>query len=437
MCNITALPGKHITQGIWKNAISIYSLIILPMIAFTQGVGIGTNSPHENALLEINTQQSTSKGFLITGQPNGPGIFPSLGPGKRLMFFPAKGAFRAGEVIYTKWDAANVGQNSFAVGFDTKASGSGSTALGFESEATGFAGTALGHQTHAHGSGSTAMGRYSNASGEGTVAMGYGSWASGKYSTAMGQYTLARGYASTVIGSYNKEIPDTAQNSMHPSTPLFIVGNGTGFLERSNALVVLQNGKIGMGVDAPTNPLSFPPLLGKKISLYPGNTGDVGFAVLGNQLQIYSDNPTSWVRLGYDQNGVFTHNLDVYGNGNAWLRGTLTQNSDSRLKKDIQPIKDATKQLQRINGYHYYWKSHDRDSLLQTGVLAQELQSVFPELVKEDKEGILSVNYSGIIPWLLEAAKEQQKELEKHQEKLLTLEREIEMIKNKLKNSKL
>lgn len=49
----------------------------------------------------------------------------------------------------------------------------------------------------------------------------------------------------------------------------------------------------------------------------------------------------------------------------------------------------------------------------QIGFLAQELQQVFPELVSEDKEGTLGINYIGLIPVLVEALKEQEEAIEK------------------------
>jgi len=50
---------------------------------------------------------------------------------------------------------------------------------------------------------------------------------------------------------------------------------------------------VGIGNENPNAPLSFAASLGKKITLYPGATGDVGFGVSGNRLQIYSDNPNA------------------------------------------------------------------------------------------------------------------------------------------------
>jgi hypothetical protein len=96
---------------------------------------------------------------------------------------------------------------------------------------------------------------------------------------------------------------------------------------------LLDNGNLGLGVANPTNKLSFAAALGKKISLYPGATGDVGFAVAGNRLQIYSDNSNADVALGYDAAGTFNERFAfkptgaMAVNGNAGATGqVLTSN---------------------------------------------------------------------------------------------------------------
>ena len=80
-------------------------------------------------------------------------------------------------------------------------------------------------------------------------------------------------------------------------------------------------GRVGIGTTTPNAPLSFPPALGKKITLYPGTTGDVGMAVQGNLLQIYSDNPNADIAMGYDQAGVFTERFRVKANGSLAVNG--------------------------------------------------------------------------------------------------------------------
>ena len=103
----------------------------------------------------------------------------------------------------------------------------------------------------------------------------------------------------------------------------------------------------------------------------------------------------------------------VYKNGNATLDGTLTQSSDRRLKKDITPLENSLEKLLKLNGYSYNWKDTIiRSSDKQIGVIAQEVQAEFPDLVKQVADNKIAVNYSGLIPVLIEATKEQQSQIE-------------------------
>ena len=83
--------------------------------------------------------------------------------------------------------------------------------------------------------------------------------------------------------------------------------------------------------------------------------------------------------------------------------------SDEKLKKDISTIDNALDKVKQLRGVDYTWKESEEKS---KGVIAQELQEVFPELVSESESG-LSVNYNGIIGVLIEAIKEQQKQIDK------------------------
>ena len=93
---------------------------------------------------------------------------------------------------------------------------------------------------------------------------------------------------------------------------------------KNNGNVVLNDipgGKVGIGTATPNAPLGFPAAVGKKITLYPGATGDVGFAVQGNLLQIYADHPNADIAFGYDQGGVFTERFRMKANGAFVLNG--------------------------------------------------------------------------------------------------------------------
>ena len=73
------------------------------------------------------------------------------------------------------------------------------------------------------------------------------------------------------------------------------------------------------------------------------------------------------------------------------------------------------------------------DSATQIGLIAQEVQKQFPELVKENSEGELGVNYSGMIPLLLNAVKEQQKLIQDQEKENKKQQEEIEELKNEMK----
>ena len=86
----------------------------------------------------------------------------------------------------------------------------------------------------------------------------------------------------------------------------------------------------------------------------------------------------------------------------------LNSLSDQKLKKDISTIDNAVDKVMQLRGVDYTWKQSEEKS---KGVIAQELQKVLPELVSESDDR-LSVNYNGIIGVLIEAIKEQQKQID-------------------------
>ena len=90
----------------------------------------------------------------------------------------------------------------------------------------------------------------------------------------------------------------------------------------------------------------------------------------------------------------------------------FTATSDSRLKTVVGKIDNALAQLQTLNGVRYKWNQLAKDlnpvyqnDDAQIGMLAQEVQKVAPEAVKE-VDGYLTVSYDRIIPLIVEAIKE-------------------------------
>ena len=79
---------------------------------------------------------------------------------------------------------------------------------------------------------------------------------------------------------------------------------------------------------------------------------------------------------------------------------------DRRLKKDIVPLSNAVSKLSKITGVSYHWKSPEADLSEQVGVIAQDVQKVYPQLVSTEANGTLGVNYAGLVAPLIEAVKE-------------------------------
>jgi len=97
-----------------------------------------------------------------------------------------------------------------------------------------------------------------------------------------------------------------------------------------------------------------------------------------------------------------TYNLEVSGSIRA--SAALLSNSDERLKENIYPIDNALSRLSSIEGVYFDWK---KGGERQVGVIAQQVQKVLPEVVSEDKDSYLSVDYTKLVPLLIEGLNEQ------------------------------
>ena len=103
------------------------------------------------------------------------------------------------------------------------------------------------------------------------------------------------------------------------------------------------------------------------------------------------------------------------------VEGDLTISSDARLKSNIVSLGATLSKLLLIDG-----KSYEKDGKQRIGVLAQEIQEVFPELVAEDGNEMLAVNYQGLVPVLINALKEQQSEIETYRDEVSELKEMVQ-----------
>ena len=118
-------------------------------------------------------------------------------------------------------------------------------------------------------------------------------------------------------------------------------------------------------------------------------------------------------KLGNKNLATFSENshVDLFFDGNLRLRtttggvdvvGTVNETSDIALKSNIQPLTNTLEKLQQITGYKYNLLNSISPSM---GVIAQDVEKVFPELV-HGSEGKKTLQYSGLIGVLVEAVKD-------------------------------
>jgi hypothetical protein len=266
------------------------------------------------------------------------------------------------------------GNYSTAMGFFTMASGDYSTAMGESSTASGDFSTAMGSYTTASGFSSTAMGEASTASGDTSTAMGIYTRASGSTSTSMGLFTIASGDSSTAMG-------DSTTASDYGS------------------LVIGQYNLSGATV---TN------------SATAFNIANTAF-VIGNGAN--GSNQSDAFKVLFSGETVIGSDLEVKGN--------VLISSDARLKANIVSLGSTLAKLLLIDGKRYTMKKDGKQNI---GVLAQDIQKVFPELVSTDDKEMLAVNYQGLVPVLINALKEQDAKMKEQEKRLERLEAIISKI---------
>jgi hypothetical protein len=370
------------------------------------------------------------------------------------------------------------GASSVAMGSGTTASGDSATAMGISTIASGPISTAIGNQTEASGQSSLAGGEFSTASainsiaiGSVTVASGIESTAFGKNTTAsgarataLGQFTLASGNASTATGAnsiasgvFSTAIGYGAEDEYVPgeSTPFYrneALGNYSVVLGNRNKSIDV--GSVSIGSDN----LSY----GRKslaigennistgqfsmaMGLFSESVGDKSFAFGNNayaggfntvavgSANTIDENASAneWSvnnRLFVVGNGQYNEETEtlersdaftIMFNGDATLAGNLSVNSDARLKSNIISLGSTMSKLLEIDGKSYIMK-RDEKKEPKIGLLAQDIEKVFPELVSEIN-GIKSVNYQGLVPVLINALKEQDVKMKEQQMEIESL----------------
>ena len=215
-------------------------------------------------------------------------------------------------------------------------------------------------------------------------------------------------YTSLAFCNNGTEKANIAWDNTNGYTNISTYGNGHLAMSTGGSINAFLNssGNFGIGTTSPQKTLDVTGTLA--ISNNTSSYWDFDRNNSNGTLQI-ADTGTD--RMSLTIGGTLTVSGDVVAYGSP---------SDVRLKENIKTIESALDKVSKLQGVTFDWKKSDNilDIKEDIGFIAQDVQKVVPELVRENEDGMLSMRHQGVVPILLEAIKELEarvKELEKKQ----------------------
>ena len=394
--------------------------------------------------------------------------------GSYAMFFNTTGNYNVGIGSFSMYDNTtgfyNVGIGRYALSNNTI--GNSNTALGSDtlgSNTTGNLNSAfgIGALTANNGNQNVSGGAYSlrlNTSGSDNTALGYytlNTNTDGINNTSLGSYSgnSSIGNNNVFIG-YRSGYNETGNNKLYIESSSADANNALIYGEFDNNLLRVNGNleisgetnlhrNVATGVALRVN--------GSEALWYNGTYFSWGF---GGNTNYFADNvgistttPATRLHVGGNlDTSLINHGLFVLGDitgvnismdaneilarnngavsdlnlqldgGNVRVGGAIVHASDRRLKKDIEDLSYGLKELLLLQPKQYNWKNRKLAKYKSFGFIAQEVREIMPELVLESDNvnQTLSVNYTEIIPILLNAIQEQQQEIEKLKVELKT-----------------
>jgi trimeric autotransporter adhesin len=352
-------------------------------------VGIGTSSP--KAKLDVNGAVNASTSFNLGGSPF---AFGSSANQNALLGFAGNSA------ISGNFNTAVGSQALFST-----TSGAGSTAIGTD---------ALFHNTTGSGVAVGGSTLYNNTTGTGNTAIGpyaLGSNTTADWNTAIGQQALLNnttGTFNTASGTIALESNTTGNNNTADGFSA-LASNNTG----SNNTALGYNA----GPDANSTALSFATAIGAGAVVSASNA-----LVLGGPL-----GSSSIVKVGIGT-ATPSHVFTIAQSAGKAISDGWTTYSSRRWKTNIQTLQDALGKVEQLRGVSYDMKANGTH---EVGVIAEEVGAVVPEVVTWEKNGTeaQSVDYGRLTALLIEAVKQQQREIRDLRSELRATRRTFQKVK--------
>ncbi len=361
-------------------------------------------------------------------------------------------------------------EGTIAIGYSSQASGNSGVAIGNAANATGNAGISIGGNSTASGLHSIALGGLSESStatsqaqGDYSIAIGHNSYAAGSSSIAIGsigQYaftTQARGNNSISIGTWGIASESSAiavgYSAKAAGESSIAIGDGAKAAGTNNIAIGANACKYATGnnvtcIGANSDPYKDSPTSSLNNVIYLGNTATTvyipGRLVVGRQVLLNLLGGAVALRRanGRDLAVVRSDNMDGDDDN---LRPYLNNKdlgaekgeigwydkwyslfySDRRLKYVGKESTSGLDKIRQLKVFNYTFKKDDKKTP-HVGVIAQDLQKVFPNAVSKAKDGFLKIRFEDMFYAMINAIKELDT-------RILVLEKENQQLKETIK----
>ena len=284
---------------------------------------------------------------------------------------------------------------------------------------------------------------FSNESGSDNTGFGYGSLfanVGGSRNTAVGSVALFNntgGKSNTAVGA--GALSFNLTGNLNTAIGALALESNTAGIENTaigaRALLANETGTFNTAISPRALQLNTTGEQNVAIGLRAGSFNETGsrnifigsqsganskYVDADNQLVIHGNASTSPLIEGDFQERTLRINGDFSAT-------TVSEVSDARLKRDIQPIEGALGSILLLEGKSFSWRTDEYSERGFTegpdlGLIAQEVEAVLPELVQEDRDGYRTIAYGKLMAVLVQCVKEQQAQLVALRDRIAQLE---------------
>ena len=311
---------------------------------------------------------------------------------------------------------------SVAIAFDSTATGYMSIAIGNGATASDYSSLAMGAGSSSSGNSSVAIGNRTSSSNLSAIAIGLDAQAAGSESVAIGSNTNANGTRNTAIGTNACRFVNGSNKTC--------IGSNSG--PSSSAAVGQGYEKTIFLGDADTTVYIPGNLVVGKRAFIGASLGDSGT----KRNCLFYNTERGWHGVyGYKGSGdrdSWGFNMDDMINGRMWndfrLGFTLKNYiSDRRLKYVGTNNNDGLDKIKQLKVFNYVYKK-DTTKTPHVGVIAQDLQKVFPNAVKKGTDGFLTIRMEDMFYAVINAIKELDAKYQAQEKRIDDLEKRIEKL---------